>query len=908
MKRRSSVLPECTCRSMRLVLGVHCLLVVSAARAASVSVFVDGKIPQAAFAFEEIQTSLEKKGRRVEQLGPTQLDQVTNGSRIVLCLRSDADTSEKMRVEGATAPGALKNEGYSLRVTSKDGRSTHWVIGADAAGVMYGGLELAEIIRVDGLGSVKDVDHNPYMALRGTKFNIPLDVRTPSYSDVSDAAQNNIPEMWSFDFWKEYIDQLARCRYNFVSLWSLHPFPSLVNVPDYPDVALEDVQRSTVEWQEYYSLNGNGFDSPEILGNVEILKKMTMDEKIAFWRKVMRYGKERNVDFYFVTWNIFVYGTGGKYGITDDISNATTTDYFRKSVKQMFLTYPDLAGIGLTTGENMPGANFQQKEDWAFRTYAQGVLDAAAEQPGRKITFIHRQHQTGAKEIARKFAPLIDHEDIEFIFSFKYAKAHVYSSTTQPYHHGFVEDIGDLKTIWTLRNDDVYYFRWGAPDFVREFIQNIPHEVSRGFYLGSDQYIWGREFLSMEPETPRQIEIVKHWYHWMIWGRLGYKPTLSNERFVKIIQDRYPTISGRALFTAWQEASLIYPTTTGFHWGSLDFQWYIEACKSHPRPAQTSTGFHDVNRFITLAPHPSTDNVSIPDYVDCVVAGKKPSGTTPIEVSKRLHRHADKALGILEGLSHGGNKELRLTMEDIHAMALLGKYYAHKIQGATKLALFRKTKDQVHQNDAVEELTQAAAYWRRYASTALGQYKNPLWTNRVGHCDWRDLFNHVLNDVIVAGGSLRLPPMPPTEGGTILEAEAGASVGLQEATSSSGYTGTGYLDVKDLSGERYVQWDFDAPETGTYILELRYALKGQGQYPCQLTVNGKDCGNIVCWTTGGESTWAWDRKPVVLQKGPNTIKLAPNGPLLLDHINALFGGRVVSTHEDNSVTGKGPSQ
>ncbi|UCG46031.1 MAG: hypothetical protein JSU94_11065, partial [Phycisphaerales bacterium] len=86
----------------------------------------------------------------------------------------------------------------------------------------------------------------------------------------------------------------------------------------------------------------------------------------------------------------------------------------------MFLTYPDLAGIGLTTGENMPGANFRKKEDWAFKTYGQGLLDAAAEQPGRKFKLIHRQHQTGAGDIARRFAPLIDHKDIEFIFSFKY--------------------------------------------------------------------------------------------------------------------------------------------------------------------------------------------------------------------------------------------------------------------------------------------------------------------------------------------------------------------------------------------------------------------------------------------------------------------------------------------------------
>jgi hypothetical protein len=476
-------------------------------QAASVALLVDSESPQAVFASEEIQKALRARGHSVGQSDLTRLGRITGDVRIVLGLLSETGVTGAMRSEGARSAETLKGEGYSIRASSKGGRTTYWVIGADAAGVMYGGLELAEVIRVDDLEGIKDVDHNPYMAMRGTKFNCPLDVRTPSYTDVCDAAQNNIIEMWNFKFWKEYIDNLARYRYNYVSLWSLHPFPSLVKVPDYPDVALDDVKRSRVKWNEYYSLNGRGFDAPEIMENLETLKKITIDEKIDFWRNVMRYGKQRNVDFYFVTWNIFVNGTEGKYGITDSINNETTVDYFRKSVKQMFLTYPDLAGIGLTTGENMPKASFEQKEDWAFKTYAQGVLDAAREQPGRKFTLIHRQHQTGAKDIARKFRPVIDHKDIEFIFSFKYAKAHVFSSTTQPYHTGFVKDVqgqGGLKTIWTLRNDDAYRFRWGAPDFVREFIQNIPYEVSRGFYYGSDQYIWGRESMSTEPESPRQ--------------------------------------------------------------------------------------------------------------------------------------------------------------------------------------------------------------------------------------------------------------------------------------------------------------------------------------------------------------------------------------------------------------------
>jgi len=72
---------------------------------------------------------------------------------------------------------------------------------------------------------IRDSDHAAYVAERGIKFNIALDRRTPTYSDSSDSAQHNIPEMWSLDFWHEYLDEMARHRYNVLTLWNLHPFP-----------------------------------------------------------------------------------------------------------------------------------------------------------------------------------------------------------------------------------------------------------------------------------------------------------------------------------------------------------------------------------------------------------------------------------------------------------------------------------------------------------------------------------------------------------------------------------------------------------------------------------------------------------------------------------------------------------
>jgi hypothetical protein len=364
--------------------------------------------------------------------------------------------------------------------------------------------------------------------------------------------------------------------------------------------------------------------------------------------------------------------------------------------------------------------------------------------------FIHRQHQAGATAIAERFRHMAALENVDMIFSFKYAQAHVYSSTTQDYHHDFVGDIGDMKTIWTLRNDDVYQYRWGAPDFVREFIRNIPYEVGRGYYFGSDQWIWGREFLSLEPESPRELEIAKHWYQWLLWGRLGYDPGLGNDRLVALLAHRFPEADAATLFEAWQEASMVYPVVTGFHWGEFDFQWYIEACKSRPGPADTETGFHDVNRFITLPPHPSTDYVSIPDYVEAMIEGRTPEGVTPPEVAQRLHDHADRAMELLASLGDGGDETLSRTLRDIRTISLMGKYYADKIQGATELALFRANGEEAHRDVAVAKLTDAAAFWREYTAAARSQYVNPFWTNRVGYVDWDDLTAEVERDVEIA--------------------------------------------------------------------------------------------------------------------------------------------------------------
>ena len=725
-----------TLRTMQSNLSIIVLVLVLAgiglAKVASAEVVFDPKSPQMRFAAKEINEALASRGE-------------------LATITLEIDPSLE-----------LKTEGFSIVKTGDGCR----VIGKDPAGAMYGGLDLAETIRSEGVAVVRSKQQSPYLQMRGIKFNIPLDARTPSYSDVSDAAQKNILEMWNMDFWKEYIDTLTKNRYNYVSLWSMHPFPSLVKVPTFPDVAIADIKRSKGPFKEYYSLRGI-WDEPELgSSNFETIKTMTIDEKIAFWRDVMAYGKSRNVDFYIITWNIFTYGVDGKYGITNDPDNKTTIDYFRKSVKELIVTYPDLAGIGITAGENMFDRSIlrtgdgdseksispEAKEDWMVNTYVAGTLDALQVQPGRKFRFIHRQHEASTDMILQKMGTLINHPDIDFIFSFKYADAHVYSATKQNKPESFIPTIRDkVKTVWTMRNDDIYLFRWGAPDFVREFVKNIPIDVTQGYYYGHDGFINGREFTQLDMDSPRQIEMDKHWLQWMLWGRLGYDPNYSNERIVSLLNSRYPEVDGSKLLNAWQKASMVYPRVTGFHWGSLDFMWYIEGMRSEDKyakkkGARTNSGFHDVETFINLPPHKYAGVQSIPDFVK----GKASDGLSPLALADLIDQDVEAAATTIREFGSVKNKELRLTFDDIAIICEMGRYYADKIRGSTYVALARQSKKTTDKDRAIETLTQAGEHYQKYVRLVTANHIGEIWFNRVGILNFEKQIPDVLADIDIA--------------------------------------------------------------------------------------------------------------------------------------------------------------
>jgi hypothetical protein len=724
-------------RLLSLILASSVALVAAAGRPA---LYYNPSVEPLAFAAAEI--------ARAAGAAPAEfpLDRLA-GSACAPCFVLAAGPEQSARVAktlGLAPPKFSDPQSYALR---SDGRRIFAVLGADAAGAMYGGLDLAEALRLGTLGEWRDSDHTPRIARRGIKFNIPLDARTPSYSDNSDAAQNNIAEMWSLDFWREFLDEMARHRYNVLSLWSLDPFPSLVRVPEYPDVALDDVKRTLVKMDDSYSHSGNDMARPQTLARLETLKTISIGEKIRFWRDVMQHARNRGIEVYVITWNLFTFGAAGKYGITTDQTNPKTIDYLRASVRETVLTYPLLAGMGVTAGENLRDLKGEfSKEKFLWKTYGEGVRDALKLQPGREFRMIHRYHQSGQSEILDEWKDYPGPFDL----SFKYSVAHMYSIPNPPFIRDVLENLPAGRRTWlTVRNDDIYSFRWGDPAYARAYIRNIPGpDQVAGFYMGPDGYTWGREFLSTEPERPRQLVISKQWYSFLLWGRLSYDPDIPDAHFERIVARRFPQAPGAKLYRAWADASQVFPLITRFFWGDIDLRWFPEACLSHPR----HRGFYTVRHFIEGETMPGSGVLNILEWRRRKLASEPMNGTTPLEIADALEAAASRALAALPELraAQGPDKELRLTLGDLEAMAHLGRYYAAKIRGAASLALYDRTGAEADKAAAVRALSAALESWYRYSAAYTAQYVQPRLYNRVGYVDIPGLVPKVAADVDLA--------------------------------------------------------------------------------------------------------------------------------------------------------------
>jgi hypothetical protein len=405
---------------------------------------------------------------------------------------------------------------------------------------------------------------------------------------------------------------------------------------------------------------------------------MSIQEKIDFWRQVMKLAHARGFEFLFFNWNVWVANANGKYGLANAETSDANKEYMYKSMVTLLETYPDLDGFGVTNGEN------KSNQDFLWAAYGKAMYDFAVKNPERKLRFIHRWHQTSLADIKKTFSGLFELPNVAFDMSYKYSKAHMYSTPVPKHFEKSNNDkqlvANNMKTWFTVRNDDFYYHTWGDPSFARTYLNGMIEygDHFAGFYIGSDGFCPTRTFFCKNSISQGILEVQRQWYMNMIWGRLAYNPNTTDDVFKNYMKLRYPSVSPEELFAAWSKASSgIQRTTELMHEDfDLDFKWYPEACL-------TFKGFATVDQFASADIGPGSLFCNIKNSAAGTCDGRKSS----YQLADEIEADALSALNTLNAMKAESNTQLWVDINNIKAMSYLSLYYAYKIRGATfKLA------------------------------------------------------------------------------------------------------------------------------------------------------------------------------------------------------------------------------
>ena len=670
------------------------------------NIYYDEKDPRITFGVDKIVEALAGRGALTARRRLTDLPAKVELDSIVISVAA-ADKDSPPEAESF----ALTRSGPVVRA-----------VGTDSRGAMYGALEIAEQIDLgcaDAIvGEIVEKTESPFLAMRGIKFNLPWEPY-----DSGDVFAANDQVCWDIDFWRRYIDMMAANRYNCLTLWSRHPFHLMFRLDKYPrTTALSDEQ---------------------------------LRQNTRFFRQLFGHARDRGVDTFIITWCVdiipqVIEGLDLPPHFADPRTSHAVRqgsepikDYFRECVKTVLLTYPKLTGIGTSGSEEMVGDTWV-REKWVAETYLEGVKLS-----GRTVPFIHRTNGQSGRSVKELF---VDEYPGQTYISWKYSNAHMYSHPKPAFEKlwGVWDevDLDEIKATYTVRNDDVHTLRWGDPEFVRAYVENMKRPYVHGFYWGADGYIWGTDFQHADVAHKRwTYDFERQWLQFALWGRVSYNPQLSEDVWRGRFRRRYGD-AGDELYEGLKAGSKIIPAVSRLFWVNYDFEWYPEGCLS-------GRGFKTIEDFVDGKEMPGVGMVGIGQYVKDQAEGKTSGGTTPRDIIDELTGAAERARAACEKLKgelspEQLDGELHCLLLDIEAWSHLGLYYREKFAAAVHLAAFRLTGDERLKAEAVELLERARDAWVALGAVWSRHYKPYLMTRTSKTFGWPLYLRQVEQDIELA--------------------------------------------------------------------------------------------------------------------------------------------------------------
>lgn len=663
------------------------LAVTTAVRGQTVNIRLSADTPPVRFGAEDLRQELLNVGVKV-----TINDDEASSKSTTIYVNDHANVKD------------IAKEGFRIMAVAGDIR----IISNDATGAMYGLMDLAEVVSVKR--SMKDIGNktvNPHFTVRAIKFNLPWSsYRTGEVMTQHQAVCKDLK------FWESFLDQMARNRFNVLSLWNVHPFSFMVKPNNFP-LANNFSEKEMAEWK-------------------------------TFWSSLFRMAKDRGIETYIVNWNIAVSPEfANAYHVLErNDTSSLVKKYTKEVVTQVINEYPDLSGLGVTLADwmsNFPGAGSKlptmtasTREDWISDTFVEGMK--AADHP---VKFIHRSVLSSDPAEMRRiidYAALKDTTLVEIKFNWSHGHSTPALAITHDSHSGKIDKgywdplPANYRIEWMIRNEDFFILRWGQPDFIREHIATNSDRYVNGYFVGSEGYIPAKDYSHIaSPHQTWKYAFEKQWLFYMLWGRLLYDPKTPDLVFEKAFEKRYEHVNGKTMLNTSSQVSNMPLRLAAFYAGTWDYTLYSEGFLSpfavHPENDDKASSFISINELINQ-PALDPDYLSIKSFVDISINKKSADGKLlPLALADSLDKDGHRALKTIRTLRKSQDQTLQCELDDLETWAYLSLYFSEKLKAGVNLQWYRTTRQPEKQKEAITQLQQCHKYWIRISSITKGHYR-----------------------------------------------------------------------------------------------------------------------------------------------------------------------------------------
>ncbi len=592
----------------------------------------------------------------------------------------------QLRVDQALLPESFRlSESYSIRVDS-----IIEIIGADAAGVMYGCVELAERIRINQkIPFDLYVCEKPMMKLRGVCILL-MKLGTYNYPITPE----HFPFFYDKSLWIDYLDFLAAQKYNYITIWNGHPFAYFVKLDRYPEAQ-------------------DGLDPSVLKLNHEMLK----------W--LIKESAKRNIRLYWEFYNIHTSVYYQKaHRLPDEISTPTKelAAYTSYVIEKFIKAFPEV-GLYITAGEAL------DKSHSVF--WVRDVILAAVKRAGKTIPVILRSWYLdldAAKEIVK------EHPSI-FIES-KYNVEMVADTLIDPMNREWAA-LTNHFIVNIHMAGNLEPFRWNPPFYIQKCLQSSYRIGTNGFHLyprkswrwpstneiGCDLFQWQRD----------------EWWFTM-WGRYAWNcsrdPVQEKEYWINRFSNKYGSQeTAHSLLESFEAVADVLPAIQRLFWAGHDNHTVVTAglmLKQIERaPGIPFLLMDDVRRIpVFLEDVKNMRDVSEQSPIDFLIEKQK-SCHSAIEKMKQAMHHCRK-----------NQRELQRYFVDLQATQWTIDFYLQKLQAAYYYHLpvenshhnfIRKLKASLDSYKRLTELTDPY-----YDSISDVPASHPLHLEKTPY-HWRDL-------------------------------------------------------------------------------------------------------------------------------------------------------------------------